>query len=291
MTNTIINAYLVSDSSGETVLSVSRAAFAQFEKLAVVENIRPLVRSQDHIDKLVAELAALKRDELCIVLYTMLNAELRHYLRNQCQALGIPCVSAISRVVSEIGAVMGMEAITEGTPGKHRMLDKDYYNKIDVINFTIQHDDGSCRDDYNDADILLLGVSRTSKSPTSLYLAQRGYRVANLPIIQDIPVDLSKLTKPLIIGLTIHPETLNHIRTNRILSLDHSSGANNYKRADHYTNIKNIYEELEYANQIFTNYKIPIIDVSRKAIEEIVAEIINLYLFKRGDRPDVYSNR
>jgi [pyruvate, water dikinase]-phosphate phosphotransferase / [pyruvate, water dikinase] kinase len=285
MIKTTIHAYLISDSSGETVVSVSRAAFAQFEELIVTEYIKPLIRSQEQVDQLLNEVMQHSQSASSLIIYTVLNAELREYLHKKCQYLGVRCISAIAKVVSDIGQFIGQDAITKGKPGKHRMLDKSYYDKINVINFTMQHDDGHCRTSYNEADIILLGVSRTSKSPTALYLAQRGYKVANLPLIPEILVDLSNLKHPLIIGLTIAPEILNQIRNNRILSLDPLSKSGQHSASsDHYTNIEKIYEELEYARKIFSQYKLPVVDVSRKAIEEIVAEIINIYSNKCGTR-------
>ena len=172
-----------------------------------------------------------------------------------------------------------MEVKGSGMPGKYKKLDANYYKKIDTLNFTLQHDDGNDLKDVNEADILILGVSRTSKSPTSLYLAQRGYKVANLPIINGVEVNISNVTKPIIIGLTISPDVLSQIRSNRLTFYN----VHPNKEVDNYTNLDNIKAEINYALTLFRQNKIPIIDVSRKAVEEVAAEIMNIYATKKGE--------
>ena len=266
---------MVSDSSGDTVLTVGKAVMSQFENIAVKEYIWPLIRNKEQVDNLLSNVTK----NPGIILYTIVNDELRTYLKEQGENIMVPCISVISRIIHEIAEYIGTEA-SRKVPGKQVRLDAAYFRKIDAINYTIHHDDGQLRHDYNKADILLVGVSRTSKSPTSLYLAQRGYKVANLPIINDVEYDLSDITSPLIVGLTISVEYLVKIRRKRLLSKDKMSVIDN---SNVYTEILDVKAEISYANKLFREMQIPVIDVTSKAIEENVAEIINIYFAKKGE--------
>ena len=266
-----LNLYMVSDSSGETVIAVSKAVISQFENLRVKEYMWFLVRNKVQIDKLIEDI----RKNLGVVIYTIINKELRQYLKLKCQEIGVPCVSPISKIISEISNYCGIAA-SKKTPNKEIFTNLTYFKKIEAMNFTINHDDGQQSKNFNAADILIVGVSRTSKSPTSLYLAQRGYKVANWPIINGVEYDFSKFNHPLIIGLTISIDRLMQIRYSRLIAKDireHNS---------EYTDALSIEDELKYANKLLKHYNIPIIDVTSKAIEEIAAEIINLYFAKKG---------
>lgn len=263
--------YMVSDSSGETVTAVSKAAVSQFENIKVKEYMWSLVRTKTQIDKLIENI----KQKPGIVLYTIISEELRQYLKLKCKEIGVPCISPISKIISEISNYCGITA-SKKTPHKEIFTDLTYFKKIEAMNFTITHDDGQQNNNFNKADILIVGVSRTSKSPTSLYLAQRGYKVANWPIINSIEYDFSKLTYPLIVGLTISIDRLIQIRHSRLI-------AKNIGKSDNeYIDALSIEDELKYANKILRYYNIPIIDVTSKAIEEVAAEIINLYFEKRG---------
>lgn len=279
MKQKLLHVYLVSDSSGETVAAVSKAVIAQFDELKVIEYMWPLVRSVGQVDDVIKEIKL----HHGIVIYTMLDIELRRYLKDQCRLINAPCISAIGRVISEISKFLGVTASTANIPGKYKNLDEQYYKRIEIINYTIQHDDGQHRAGYNEADILLLGVSRTSKSPTALYLAQRGYKTANLPIIKNVPVDLANITNPLIVGLTIAPEVLSQIRNNRLLALHAPDKQYFQYDENHYINIESVKEEIQYAKKIFEQYNIKMIDTSRRAVEETAAEIINMYFEKKGE--------
>ena len=272
-----LNLYLVSDASGETVTTIAKAIAAQFEdQIEMTEYLWPLVRSKSAIDDILSEI---KPHSSSIVLFTMIDLELRSYLELKCEELCVLSIFALEYVINSLADFTGTQVKGSGIPGKYKKLDANYYKKIDTLNFTLQHDDGNDFKDVNESDILILGVSRTSKSPVSLYLAQRGYKVANLPIINGIDVTISNITKPIIVGLTILPEILLQIRSNRLTLYNVKPN----KEVDNYTDIDNIKAEINYAIGIFRKNKIPVIDVSRKAVEEVAAEIMNIYAVKKGE--------
>lgn len=278
MTKKNIAIYLISDSSGETVSAVSEAVVAQFEDVAeITEYIWPLVRSTKQIDEILQEI----KKQGGVIFYTIVDHDLRKYLEINCYSMNVICVSLLAQCLSAVARFLEIETPLTGAPGKHKVLDENYYRKIDVINYTVQHDDGQISWDYNDADILLFGVSRTSKSPTALYLAQRGYKTANIPIIKDTPITLNSITKPVKVGLMISADVLEQIRSNRLMSLH--SKHHIMQQNDVYMNLSDIQDELRYAKRIFLENNIPIIDVTRKAVEEIAAEIINIYFERHGD--------
>ncbi|RST62867.1 pyruvate, water dikinase regulatory protein [Candidatus Aquarickettsia rohweri] len=272
MSITSLNLYMVSDSSGETVIAVSKAVVSQFDSIKIHEYMWPLVRSKKQIDEVVVSL----KKNPGVVIYTIINRELREYLKEQCNKLNVKCFSPIASIISEICSYYNIQT-SKKTPEKEILSDTSYFKKIEAINFTVNHDDGQQINDFNNADILLVGVSRTSKSPTSLYLAQRGYKVANWPIINDVEYDFSLIKNPLIVGLTVSIDRLLQIRQCRLIGQNFSDFRNDY------TDALSIREEIRYANKIFNNNKFPVVDVTSKAIEEISAEIINLYFAKKGE--------
>ncbi|WP_154512483.1 pyruvate, water dikinase regulatory protein [Rickettsiales endosymbiont of Trichoplax sp. H2] len=272
MSITSLNLYMVSDSSGETVVAVSKAVVSQFDSIKIHEYMWPLVRSKKQIDEVVVSL----KKNPGVVIYTIINRELREYLKEQCNKLNVKCFSPIASIISEICSYYNIQT-SKKTPEKEILSDTSYFKKIEAINFTVNHDDGQQINDFNNADILLVGVSRTSKSPTSLYLAQRGYKVANWPIINDVEYDFSLIKNPLIVGLTVSIDRLLQIRQCRLIGQNFSDFRNDY------TDALSIREEIRYANKIFNNNKFPVVDVTSKAIEEISAEIINLYFAKKGE--------
>ncbi len=272
MSITSLNLYMVSDSSGETVIAVSKAVVSQFDSIKIHEYMWPLVRSKKQIDEVVVSL----KKNPGVVIYTIINRELREYLKEQCNKLNVKCFSPIASIISEICSYYNIQT-SKKTPEKEILSDTSYFKKIEAINFTVNHDDGQQINDFNNADILLVGVSRTSKSPTSLYLAQRGYKVANWPIINDVEYDFSLIKNPLIVGLTVSIDRLLQIRQCRLIGQNFSDFRNDY------TDALSIREEIRYANKIFNNNKFPVVHVTSKAIEEISAEIINLYFAKKGE--------
>lgn len=271
-----VNFYFLSDSSGETVMSVGYAAIAQFDNVEVEKYLWPMVRTKKQIDDLVAD--ASKNDG--IVLYTIADDNLRDYLKAECHKHKVRCISAISHVIVELMEHLGIKASRHISGIKHLNPGDEYFERIEAINFTMSHDDGQNLHDINDADIVLIGVSRSSKTPTCFYLAQRGFKVANIPFVKGIGIriDIEEIKGPTIIGLHITPERLRQIRTSRLVTMtDNTFGSN-------YTEQSSILEEIKELRQLFGKAKLPVIDVTGKAIEETAAEIINIHYEKIGKR-------
>lgn len=267
----MLDLYLVSDSSGETVTAIARSVCVRFEGLAVREKIWPLVDSKQRMDDLMKSAS---KSNNPLILYTIFNVDLEQHLLNMCNIYSIRCISAIGHIIDCISSITGSMRMSSGIPG---MQHKAIYEKvIESITFSVSHDDGKLAHECNDADIVLLGVSRTSKSPTSAYLAQKGYRVANIPIIPGMKVDIKKIKGPLIVGFTISPYILMHIRSSRI-----------NERLASYSDIQTIKSEIAEAEKLFKEEAIYIVDVSFKAIEEIAAEVLKLY-FNKIRKPPQY---
>ncbi len=275
MTQTL-NLYLVSDSSGETVISVSSAITSQFSDLKIEKFMWPMLRSFNQVDKLVQDIQ-LKPG---IVLYTMGDDKIKEYMKEKCTQAGAKCIPAIDHVMQEFVNHIGMEASIHVSGAKHMDLSEKYFSRIEAINFAINHDDGQSLHDINEADIVLVGVSRSSKSPTTFYLAQRGLKVANVPYIKGVGlgIDPKEIKKPLVIGLVISPERLKQIRSTRLTYLNSTTVAKDYID-DH-----SIRDEIREVRQIISENNWPYIDVTGKAIEETSAEIINMYFEKVGAR-------
>ncbi len=265
MLPTSFHLHLVSDSTGETVSSISRAALAQFEGIEAEEHTWAMVRTKGQVEKLLENI----KNHPGIVFFTIADDNLAEQLQSGCQQLGCPTVPVIKRPVQELSRFLGI------TPS-HRMgvqheMDADYFERVDIINFALAHDDGQASWELEEADIVIVGVSRTSKSPTTMYLAYRGYKTANVPYVPgcELP-DIEKLKKPLVVGLTIGSERLEQIRKSRLASLDHPERTN-------YTDTQTIEDELEEARRYFNKHKWPVIDVTRKSVEETSALIIQKY--------------
>jgi regulator of PEP synthase PpsR (kinase-PPPase family) len=237
-----------------------------------VRHFWPMVRSQQHLDRIMGEITA----NPGLVLFTMVNAETRELLQSRCAALGLPSVAALDAVTLALETQLGQAA--KGRPGRQHAMNEAYFRRVEAIQFTIAHDDGIAWEDWEAADILLAGVSRSSKTPTAIYLANRGYRVANIPIVVESPppTALFSLRRPLVVGLTTSPERLIQVRRNRLLSLNQAPETA-YVDSDH------VAREVQYARRMFADNGWPVIDVSRRSIEETAAAIINLYNERRPD--------
>ncbi len=259
--------HLVSDSTGETVSSVARAALAQFETIDVEEHSWSLIRTKGQVDKVLEGI----RRKPGFVMYTMADKTLRRYFKDGCAKMDIPCTSVLSKTIYDLSNFLDMKANTK-QPGRQHELDEEYFSRVEAINFSLAHDDGQSVWDLEEAEIVLVGVSRTSKSPTSMYLAFRGYRAANVPYVPNVPLPeiIFRLKKPLIIGLTISAEVLIQIRRNRLLSLNSTDETT-------YTDMEVVKEELLEARKLFTKHNWPVIDVSRRSVEETSANIIQHY--------------
>ena len=266
MPTTRLHLHLLSDSTGETLEMIAKAALAQFDDADVTRHFWPMVRSQQHLDRILTEIAA----NPGLVLFTLVNAEIRVRLEDRCRALGLPVVPALDAVSNALEDMLGQQA--KARPGRQHMLDEAYFARVDAIQFTIAHDDGLQWEDWEEADILLAGVSRSSKTPTAIYLANRGYKVANIPNVPESPPPpvLFQLGRPLVVGLTTAPERLVQVRRNRLLSL-------NQAPSTHYVDQERVAGEVQFARRMFADNGWPVIDVTRRSIEETAAAVIRLH--------------
>ena len=261
-----IHIHLVSDSTGETVHQISRACLAQFPDVKTTEHVWTLVRSQQHLETIFTSLERYPG----ILLMSILDIDLRSRIEKKCEALLVPHVSVLDPVVDLFGTVLGQSS--RNKPGGQRQLDGDYYRRIAAIDFAVSHDDGMNMGALKDADILLVGVSRSSKTPTSMYLAHRGYKVANYALVPRIPFPIHHLDglNILVVGLTNDPKRLSLIRRTRQIAM--SDDAN-----EGYADLEAITEEVRQARRLFTLNQWPVIDVTRRSIEETAAAIIQLH--------------
>jgi [pyruvate, water dikinase]-phosphate phosphotransferase / [pyruvate, water dikinase] kinase len=268
-----LHLHLLSDSTGETLEMVAKAALAQFEGAEVSRHFWPMVRSQQHLDRIMGEIAA----NPGLVLFTMVNAEVRSKLEERCRALGLPMVPALDAVTDALEAALGQHP--KARPGRQHVMDEAYFARVDAIHFTIAHDDGVAWENWEEADIVLAGVSRSSKTPTSIYLANRGYKVANIPIVVESPPPamLFGLKHPLVVGLTNSPERLVQVRRNRLLALGQAPETD-------YVDSERVMREVAFARRMFADNDWPVIDVTRRSIEETAAAVINLYNERHPDR-------
>ncbi|HVL72695.1 MAG TPA: pyruvate, water dikinase regulatory protein [Beijerinckiaceae bacterium] len=258
--------HLVSDSTGETLITVGRAAVAQYEGVSAIEHVYPLVRSQAQLERVISEIEAAPG----IVLYTLVEPDLAGRLEEACRQAGSPLLSVLAPVHALLQSYLG--AHSTARPGAQHMLNAEYFKRIDAMNFTLLHDDGQHPQDLDDADVVLVGISRTSKTPTSIYLANRGLKTANIPLVPNLPLpaQLDTLQKPLVVGLVASPERIVQIRQNRLLSL----------RADEdtdYTDKDRVAEEVAFSRRLCSRRGWPVIDVTRRSIEETAAAILDLY--------------
>ncbi len=260
-----LHLHLLSDSTGETLENIAKAALAQFDGVAVTRHFWPMVRNRAHLERIMIEVA----DNPGLVLFTLVNRELRSELELRCAALGLPVVAALDTVTDALSQMLGQEA--KARPGGQHMLDAAYYARVEAIHYTIAHDDGIAPEGWEDADIVLAGVSRSSKTPTSIYLANRGYKTANIPIVPESPPPpiLYSLHNPLVVGLTTSADRLVAVRKNRLSALGED-------RATAYADEEAVKRELAYARRMFADNDWPVIDVTRRSIEETAAAIIRL---------------
>ncbi|GAA5045996.1 pyruvate, water dikinase regulatory protein [Erythrobacter westpacificensis] len=268
-----LHLHLLSDSTGETLEMLAKAALAQFGDAQVQRHFWPMVRSVQHLERIVDDFKA----NPGLVLYTLSNEATRDRLEDFCRQEGLPHVAALDPVVEALEERLGQEA--HGRPGGKNKMDEAYFERVDAIQFTIAHDDGISWDNWEQADIVLAGVSRTSKTPTSIYLANRGYKVANIPLVVESPPPdlLFKLKRPMVVGLTTAPARLIQIRRNRLLSL-------NEKTETSYVDEEKVAKEIAFARRMFADNGWPVIDVTRRSIEETAAAIIKLYQEREARR-------
>ncbi len=265
-----ITLHLISDSTGETLSSVTRAVLSQFEGVESNDFIWPLIRTKPQLERV---LDSISKDP-GIVLYTILHDDLIEDLKKECFKLKVPCIPVLSHIIGEFSNYLGMNI--SNTIGRQHLLDSEYFSRVEAISYTITHDDGQSTWDLYDADIVIVGVSRTSKSPTSVYLSCRGHKTANIPFVslETIPASIYDLKKPLVVGLTINPEKLVQIRQTRLTSIGQETGTD-------YVDIESVKNEVAESRKLFAKLNCPVIDVTKRSVEETAAKIIQLLQEKR----------
>ncbi len=258
--------HLVSDSTGETVILVARACLVQFSNIDPQEHHWTMIRSPDQVEGVLEGIA----DHPGFVIYTLVNEENRKILEEGCRRLQVPCVPVLDPVVAGLGSYLG--AKEHGRPGGQHVLDAEYFNRIEAMQFALAHDDGQSTWDIDEADVVLLGVSRTSKTPTSIYLANRGIKTANIPLVPGCPIpeEIFAAKNPLIIGLTKDPKRLVEIRRQRLRMIEQDENTD-------YVDLEMVSKEINDARRLFAKHDWTVINVSRKSIEETAATVIKLF--------------
>ncbi len=263
--------HLVSDATGETLITVARAAAAQYANVSPVEHLYPMVRSKRQLEHVLAEIS----DAPGLVLYTLLEEDLIEELENKCRELGLPCMSVLGPVLRLFQSYLGTETIHRA--GAQHVLNAEYFQRIDALNFSMMHDDGQHVEGLEEADVVLVGVSRTSKTPTSIYLANRGIKTGNVPLVPRVPLapQVEKLMRPLVVGLYASPERIVQIRENRLL------GLKAHRDDDQYIDKAAVAEEVAYSRRLCSKNNWPSIDVTRRSIEETAAAVMRLLTERR----------
>src|ERR1700759_1841584 len=259
--------HLVSHATGETLITVARAAAAQYANVAPVEHLYPMVRSRKQLDHCLAEIT----ESPGLVLYTLLEEDLIQSLENTCRELGLPCMSVLGPILRLFQSYLGAETIHRA--GAQHVLNAEYFQRIDALNYSMIHDDGQHVEGLAEADVVLIGVSRTSKTPTSIYLANRGVRTANVPLVPGIalPLQLETLKKPLVVSLHATPERLIQGRQNRLLSMGGGPGN------DDYIDRQVVADEVAFARKLCIKFNWAQLYVTRRSIEESAAAVLKLF--------------
>ena len=269
---TYFHVHLITDSTGETLNAIIKAVCARFDSVLPIEHTYPLMRSPRQLERVFREI----EDAPGVVIHTIVDREMRMELEARCRALETPCIAALDPLTAVFGRYLGASLTTR--VGAQHTLDHDYFNRIEALNYAIGHDDGQGGQNLESADVILVGVSRTSKTPTSIYLAHRGVRSANVPLVlgAPLPPQLFEVTRPLIVGLLVSPDRLIQIRRNRLLSL-------NEIRESTYVDTESVREETIYARRLFDKHGWPVIDVTRRSVEETAASVINLLNARKAE--------
>ncbi|MEM9356618.1 MAG: pyruvate, water dikinase regulatory protein [Pseudomonadota bacterium] len=265
-TASFFHLHLVSDSTGETLTTIAKAASVQYPQIRAIEHVYPLVRTERQLDRVLQEVQSAPG----VVLYTIVDRELGRVLERRCRELQVPTLHVLDPIMKVFESYLGAPQ-TPVVAGQHT-LDADYFQRIDALNFTMAHDDGRLPDDIRQADIIILGISRTSKTPTSIYLAQRGYKTSNVPLVPSVPLpqQLQQAGDVFVVGLVASPDRISEIRRNRVRFLaDRDMGS--------YVDREEIAREVRDSRRLFAKHGWPVIDVTRRSIEETAATIIKLY--------------
>ncbi len=265
MTMDPIHIHIISDSTGETGILVARASLAQFEGIDVREHIWSMTRSDAQVDDVLKHIAANRG----FVMFTLVEGKLRDALEMGCRKLQVPCISILDPIIAALGAYLGAEI--KAQPGRQHVMDAEYFSRIEAMQFVLAHDDGQSTWNIDQADVLIVGVSRTSKTPTCIYLANRGIKAANIPFVPGCPMpqEILEAKNPLIVGLTKDPKRLVQIRRNRLLMLDQDQETD-------YVDLESVSKEVNEALRLFNSHKWPVIHVTRRSIEETAAAIVKL---------------
>ena len=260
-----LHLHLLSDSTGETLDNIAKAALAQYDDVETIRHFWPMVRSEDHLERVLRDVA----QNPGLVLFTLVNGKMRRVLEARCRLMGLIAVAPLDSVTDALSGLLGQQA--KARPGRQHMLDAAYFARVEAIHFTMSHDDGIGSDEWEEADIVLAGVSRSSKTPTSIYLANRGFKTANIPIVVEVPPPpaLFTLKNPIVVGLTTSADRLVQVRRNRLLSL-------NQVAETAYVEPEAVSREVTYARRMFADMGWPVIDVTRRSIEETAAAVIAL---------------
>lgn len=267
-----LHLHLVSDSTGETLESAVKAGLAQFQDVEAIRHFWPMVGSEGHLERVMLEIARVPG----LVLFTLVEPKIRTGLEARCAALGLPVIPVLDPVIQGLSRALGRQATA--MPGGQHALDAAYFRRIEAIHWTMQHDDGLAVDEWDAADIVLVGVSRSSKTPTSVYLANRGFKVANLPLVPGAPLPdgLLEMKHPLLVGLTVHPDRLLAVRRARMAGNDMAGFTASYVSPDQ------VAQEIASARRLFNEQGWPIIDVTRRSIEETAAAVLHLLQERPG---------
>ncbi|HEX2840669.1 pyruvate, water dikinase regulatory protein [Hyphomicrobium sp.] len=270
--------HLVSDSTGETLTTIAKAAAVQYAQVRPIDHVHPLVRNARQLKRVLQEIEQAPG----IVLYTIVNLDLIAELEQRCKELKVPCLAVLQPIMQVFESYLGAPQ-TPTVAGQH-VLDADYFRRIDALNFTMAHDDGRLPQDLNEADIILLGISRTSKTPTSIYLAQRGYKTANVPIVPSLPFpeEIASQHSAFVVCLIASPDRIAEVRRNRALLIGD-------RDLDDYVDRSRIAAEIAFTRKICAQHGWPVIDVTRRSVEETAATIIRLMHDLRADKEEAVA--
>jgi regulator of PEP synthase PpsR (kinase-PPPase family) len=261
--------HLVSDATGTTLLGLARACLAQFENVEPVQKFWPLVRTKKQLERVIERIDAQPGP----VIFTFVDEDMRKRLKDHCDEINVPCVAVLEPLIHALSTYLGRSA--RGVPGLQHAMDDAYFKRVSALEFAMRFDDGKRLEGVAEADVVLVGISRTSKTPTSVYLARRGIKAANIPLVPNVnvPDEYFRFTKPMYVGLTAAPDRLMQIRRTRLRA---DQGGTEHLQENLYLDHEKIEEEVKLARKLFSQHGWPVIDVTKRSVEETAAEIMSL---------------
>lgn len=267
--------HLVSDATGTTLLGLSRAVLSQFEGVDPHQKFWPLVRTNRQLDRVIKRIS----DNPGPVIFTFVNDDMRKRLREHCNTLNVPCVAVLDPIIHSLSSYLGLHA--KGVPGLQHAMDDAYFKRVSAVDFAMHFDDGKSLEGLKEADVVLVGVSRTSKTPTSIFLARRGIKAANIPLVPgvDVPDEYFRYERPLYVGLTAAPNRLQALRSTRLKAEKNEEAA---FAENTYLDEEKIEDEVRKARRLYSDHDWPVIDVTKRSIEETAAEIMALLQNRKG---------